>query len=906
MIKTIKTMAKQEKERYNVPRKVQDVIPVRRIWPDGIFLVGTKFTKTYKFTDINYLVASREDKESMFLTYSELLNSLDSGAVTKITVNNRRMNKANFEQSILMPMQGDFRDEYRREYNQMLLDKATGANGIMQEKYITISVVKKDIEEARAYFARVGADLVSHFAALGSKCVELDATERLRILHDFYRQGEEAEFRFNAREMMKRGHDFRDYICPDGIEKNSDYLKLGEKYCRVLFLKDYASYIKDNMVTELTDFNRNMMLSIDVVPVPTDEAVREVENRLLGVETNITNWQRRQNANNNFSAVVPYDMELQRKESKEFLDDLTTRDQRMMFAVITLAITADTKEQLDSDTEAVLSVARKHMCQLATLKFQQLDGLNTALPIGARKINAFRTLTTESLAVFIPFKVQEIQDKGGIYFGENAISHNLIMCNKANLLNQSAFLLGVPGAGKSFSAKELIAFLMLHPDYANDDILICDPENEFGALCQALGRDMASVIHMAAGGKDRLNAMYMVEGYGEQNPIVEKSQFIMSLIILYGKTREEVYDKEMAALEQIDSATFRRNSPTVAEYCEKWLLMQSVHVRATTLTDYTSKVRRHIIGELGEKKMAEVTLDDIQLALVPVSKKSASVYKSVVILYKSIFRAAKESHVIDTNPTIYLNAKGGGVPQEEKQALTDEQVERLLDAIRGLPPYVFVMIGLYAGLRREEILALQWDSVYLDMDAPYLTVRRAWHTEHNRPVILTELKTKAAERNIPLPDCLAECLKEAKKKSTSDYVVANRDGEPLSYTQFKRLWQYIVTRSVKERSYYRYEDGKRVKHTVKPVLGEKAAHNGKVVYSLDFDVTPHMLRHTYITNLIHSSVDPKTVQYLAGHESSRITMDIYAKVKYNRPDQLAGILDSAFAQWDADVNVAAQ
>lgn len=165
----------------------------------------------------------------------------------------------------------------------------------------------------------------------------------------------------------------------------------------------------------------------------------------------------------------------------------------MMFAVMTLAITADTKEQLDSDTEAVLSVARKHMCQLAVLKFQQLDGLNTALPIGARKINAFRTLTTESLAVFIPFKVQEIQDKGGIYFGENAISHNLILCNKANLLNQSAFYLGVPGAGKSFAVKELIAFLMLHPDYADDDILICDPEGEFGALVKTLGREKATV-----------------------------------------------------------------------------------------------------------------------------------------------------------------------------------------------------------------------------------------------------------------------------------------------------------------------------------------------------------------------------------------------------------------------------
>lgn len=178
------------------------------------------------------------------------------------------------------------------------------------------------------------------------------------------------------------------------------------------------------------------------------------------------------------------------------------------------------------------------------------------------------------------------------------------------------------------------------------------------------------------------------------------------LVAIYAKTPEELYNKETLALEQIENATFHRKTPTVAEYCEKWLLMQSVHVRATTLTDYTSKVRRHIIAELGDKRMGEVSLDDIQLALVPVSKKSASVYKSVVILYK-------------------------------------------------------------------------------------------------------------------------------------------------------------------------------------------------VVYSLDFEVTPHQLRHTYITNLIHASVDPKTVQYLAGHESSKITMDIYAKVKYNRPDELVRSMNCAFASWDA-------
>ena len=527
MMKTIKTIMTQDKERYKVPRRVQDVIPISCIWHDGIFKVGNKFAKSFKFTDINYMVASREDKEHMFLTYSELLNSLDSGATTKITIYNHKMNESDFEGTSLMPMQGDWRDEYRKEYNGMLLDKAVNAEGVMQEKFITITIAKKTVEEARAYFARISADLQAHFAALGSKCVELSATERLRVLHDFYRAGEENYFTFDAKDMMKKGHDFRDYICPDSIEKYADHLKIGERYARVIYLKDYASYIKDSMVSELTELNRNMMLSIDVIPIPTDEAVREVENRLLGVETNITNWQRRQNSNNNFSAVVPYDMEQQRKESKEFLDDLTTRDQRMMFAVITMVHTADTKEQLDSDTEAILSTARKHMCQMATLKYQQFDGLNTVLPLGVRKINAFRTLTTESLAVFMPFKVQEIMDKGGVYYGQNAISNNLILCNKANLLNQSAWLLGVPGSGKSFCAKGIMVPTILNSD---DEILICDPEGEYAPMVEALMGDECAVIRVAAGGQDRLNAMYMVDGYGENDPIIVKSQFIMSLI----------------------------------------------------------------------------------------------------------------------------------------------------------------------------------------------------------------------------------------------------------------------------------------------------------------------------------------------------------------------------------------
>ena len=372
--------------------------------------------------------------------------------------------------------------------------------------------------------------------------------------------------------------------------------------------------------------------------------------------------------------------------------------------------------------------------------------------------------------------------------------------------------------------------------------------------------------------------------------------------ILYGKTIEELIEKVDEAKARAENNQSIRKSPTVKEYCEKWLLMQSANVRYTTMVDYTSKVRRHIIKPLGHLRMAEVTTDDIKMALVPVSEKSASVFKSVNILLKCIFDSAVESRVIQYNPTKFLSAKGGGVPKREKEALTDEQAQRLIETCRGLPPYVFVMLGLYAGLRREEILALKWDCVFLDTEAPYLSVRRAWHTENNAPVILTDLKTKAARRDIPIPDQLAECLREAKGNSSSEYVVANRDGGPLTYTQFQRLWQYIRTRTAEPRIAKKKVGGKYVKYMLYPVLGEKARNNGRVVYSLDFHVTPHLLRHTYITNMIYAGVDPKTVQYLAGHESSKITMDIYAKVKYNRPEEVADALTEAFAIWNGSDN----
>ena len=523
MIKTLNQILKSEKEPFKVPSSVQDTIPIKKIWKDGTFQVGNKFSRTFRFTDVNYSVAARDDQLAMFLAYCELLNALEIGATTKITINNRRMTKSSFARNLIQHVD-DGLDEYRDEYNSMIMDAAIRGNGILQEKYITVSVIKKSYEEAKTFFSRVYTELASRFAGLSSKLYEIDVFDRMRVFHDFFRIGREESYHFDLKDLMKRGHSFTDAICPDSMTVKSDHIRIGKKYARVLYLQEFPSFLKDSMVSELCDINRNLMLSIDIIPIPTDEAVKEVERKLLGTETEITNWQRKQNKNNNFSAVVPYDLEQQRKESKEFLDDLTSRDQRMMFVTVTLVHVADSKKQLDTDTEALLSVARKHICQFQTLKYQQLDGLNTTLPYGLRKINALRTLTTESAAVFMPFQAQEINHPEGIYCGQNAISKNLLFVNRSSLLNGNGFVLGVSGSGKSFFAKDEIIQLVLRNQ---GDVIIIDPEREYDRLVRALGGE---VINIAADSKNHINAMDMESEYADsENPVLLKSEFILSL-----------------------------------------------------------------------------------------------------------------------------------------------------------------------------------------------------------------------------------------------------------------------------------------------------------------------------------------------------------------------------------------
>ena len=578
MIKSFSKLKKQNKEEFRIPKTTQDMIPVDTVYKDGIFKIGNRYTKSYRFLDINYAIASKEEKTGLFLDYGDLLNSFDSSVMVKITVNNHKIDLHKFKEDILIPFKEDGLDEYRKEYNEMLLDKLKESDDIVQEKYLTLTVFKNNVEEARSYFSRIGTELSSHFAKLGSGCIELNLEERLKILHDFYRN-DESEFNFDMKDNMRKGHSFKDLICPLAPEFKHKYFKLDDKYGRVLYLSNYPRFIKDSIVSELCNLNKNMMYSMDLISIPTDEAVKEIERKLLGVNTNITNWQRRQNANNNFSAVIPYDMEMQREECKEFLDDLTIRDQRMMLCNITIVHLADSKEELDNDTELLKSVARKFMCDLSILYFssRQLDGLCTVLPIGLNRLNIIRTLLTESASVFIPFRAQEIADKGGIWYGQNAITNNPIFCNKECLQNPNSFVLGVPGSGKSFLTKEEIEFIIMRTD---DDILICDPENEYSNIIRKFGGE---VIEISAGSKDHINAMDMKDGYGDSgDPVRDKSQFIMSLIEQV--SRKGIDDLERSIIDRCVRETYMEfERPTLKTLRAKLLEQQEKEAKALAL-----------------------------------------------------------------------------------------------------------------------------------------------------------------------------------------------------------------------------------------------------------------------------------------------------------------------------------
>lgn len=367
-------------------------------------------------------------------------------------------------------------------------------------------------------------------------------------------------------------------------------------------------------------------------------------------------------------------------------------------------------------------------------------------------------------------------------------------------------------------------------------------------------------------------------------------------IAVYAKTSQELAQKVAERTAEIERRKQLAENPLVWQYAQTWYKLYTPRLSDSRKSDYAIAINRHICPIIGTRHMLDVTPGDIADVMLACADLSRSSQDKIVCALKKIFAAGEKAGVVRANPCVDLRA--GGKRAAEKEALTRQQMRTLEDAVAGTRIYPFVMIGLYAGLRREEILGLQWDCVHLDGAAPYISVRRALRWVHNQPVVSDELKSAAARRDVPIPPTLVGCLSDLQRTATGDYVISSSDGQPWSMTAYRNAWRYITRRQTGTSK--RTEHGETVLREKK--LGE-TVRNSKVQITIDFDVTPHILRHTYITNLILSGANVKVVQYLAGHSKVETTLNIYTHLIERSPEANLGAVLAAFPAPESAENV---
>ena len=421
---------------YKTPKSIQETIEIMAVAENGIFEVAkgqglslNKYSKCYRFQDINYTTTNEDEQIDIFERYCKFLNSLDCNF--KITVNNKNKNMDDLRNLVMLQYKNDGYDHFRKIYNNIIEEKIIeGRQGIEQERYLTLTIERKNFEEAKAQFATLEATIHKAFIELGTEIVPLNGNERLKILHDFYHLGDESSFDFDIREAKKVGEDFKNDLCNGMIKFFPDYYEDEGKFCKALFIKKYPSSLSDRFLNEITSLPVHSMVSIDVVPVPKDLTTKTLQKKYLGIESDIIKQQRVRNKNNDFSSEISYAKRTEKKEIEAIMDDVRENDQCLFYVAVTIILMADSRKELDSITETVETIGKRNRCTIDVHYLKQREALNTALPIGVRQVETMRTMLTQSLAVLMPFNVQELNDPGGNYYGINQVSKNINVGNR--------------------------------------------------------------------------------------------------------------------------------------------------------------------------------------------------------------------------------------------------------------------------------------------------------------------------------------------------------------------------------------------------------------------------------------------------------------------------------------------
>ena len=512
---------------YKAPKSIQETIEIEKVAVNGIFEVSkNRYSKCYRFHDINYTTTNEDEQIEIFERYCKFLNSLD--CAFKITVNNKNKDMDKLRDYILLTYQQDGYDEYRRIYNDIIEEKIRdGRQGIEQERYLTITIERKNFEEAKAQFATIEATVHKAFSELGTDIIPLDGNERLKVLHNFYHLGEEDTFDFDIKNAAKVGADFRNDLCNGMLKYFPEHIEDEGKYVRALFIKKYPSSLSDRFLNEITSLPVHSVTSIDVVPIPKDMTTKVLQKKYLGIESDIIKQQRVRNKNNDFSSEISYAKRTEKKEIEQIMDDVRENDQCMFYVAVTILLVAESKDELESMTESIVTIGKRNSVTIDTHYLKQREALNTALPIGIRQVETMRTMLTQSLAVLLPFNVQELNDSGGNYYGINQISKNVNVGNRKKLLNGNGFIFGVPGSGKSFFAKQEMGSVFLN---TNDDVIVIDPMNEYFGIADTFG---GAIVNLSAYTKNYVNPLEadlsQVNEKGIRDVIADKSEFMLGL-----------------------------------------------------------------------------------------------------------------------------------------------------------------------------------------------------------------------------------------------------------------------------------------------------------------------------------------------------------------------------------------
>ena len=530
-------------------RTAQQTMPYLAMYPDGICKVTEKrYSKCVVFEDINYQLAQADDKTAIFENWCDFLNYFDASVSVQLSFINQGTQREQAEKAISIPAQEDAFNSIRTEYSDMLKNQLSkGNNGLVKHKYITFTVEADNKAAAKSRLSRIETDVLNNFKVLGVTARPLSGYERLKVLHGvFHPEGEPFSFSFDW--LTPSGLSTKDFIAPSSFRFGEGrYFRMGRKIGAASFLEILAPELNDRMLADILDLETGVIVNLHIRSIDQSEAIKTIKRKITDLDKMKIEEQKKAVRSGYDMDIIPSDLATFGSEAKNLLQDLQSRNERMFLLTFLVVNMADTKRKLENDIFAAAGIAQKYNCRLTRLDYQQEAGLLSSVPIGKNLIPIQRGLTTSSTAIFIPFITQELFQTGqALYYGLNALSNNMILCDRKQLKNPNGLILGTPGSGKSFAAKREMTNAFLITD---DDIIICDPEAEYFSLVQRLNGQVIRLSPTGRGidGKPQyVNPMDINLNYSEDdNPLALKSDFILSLceLVIGGKEGLQPVDK---------------------------------------------------------------------------------------------------------------------------------------------------------------------------------------------------------------------------------------------------------------------------------------------------------------------------------------------------------------------------